>query len=172
MVSAAVAVSTGALVFNIMFMIVLVQSAGGLFAACNAMGFFEVSVAECEAMGSTFLKRAGDMEKDLWTAALVFPRVEACLFLGMGLGSVYAFFLLARGTKEVAVIHFMHAVWAVTVCLCHAQNAGLFGMTPEPNVLSGAKLAPFVVMTGVQAVLYWSAFFLTFGKEPPKLKKK
>lgn len=170
MVSDAVAVSNGALILNIMFMIVLVQSAGGLFAACNAMGFFGVSVAECEAMGSTFLKQGGDKEKDLWTAALVFPRVEACLFLGMGLGSVYAFFFLARGTKEVAVIHFMHAVWAVTVSLCHAQNAGFFGMTPEANVLSGAKLGGFVTLTGVQALVYSCAFFLTFGKEPPKLK--
>merc|ERR1712216_710762 len=107
------------------------------------------------------------------TLSLVFPRVEACLFLGMGLGSVYAFLMgLARGTKDVAVIHFMHAIWAICVCTCHAQNAGLFGLTPEKNVMSSEKLVPFVVLTGVQAVLYSAAFVLSSSSSAPKAKKK
>ena len=81
--------------------------------------------------------------EDLVSLALVFPRVEACLFLGMGLGSVYAFILrLERGTKDMAAIHFMHMVWAVCVCACHSQNAGLFGMTPEKNGCRPRKVRP------------------------------
>ena len=41
------------------------------------------------------------------------------------------------------------------------QNVGLFGMTPEKNVLSSEKLMPFVVLTSVQAVLYTAAFALS-----------
>ena len=110
---AAKVVSTVAFVVNIMFMIGLVQSAGGLFAGCKSFGFFEISEEQCQGLFSTFLgSKPSDMQKDLATLALVFPRVEACLFLGMGLGSVYAFLMLERGTKDVAVIHFMHMVWA------------------------------------------------------------
>ena len=91
----------------------------------------------------------------------------------MGMGSVYAFLFLAKGTKEVAVIHFMHAVWACAVCTCHAQNAGLLtgmGILPEENVLSPAKVLPFCVLTGAQAITYWLAFFLSVGVEPAKVK--
>ena len=90
-------------------MIVLVQSAGGLFAGCKTFGFFDISEEQCQSIFSTFLgSRATAAQKDLVSLALVFPRVEACLFLGMGLGSVYAFILrLERGTKDVAAIHFM-----------------------------------------------------------------
>ena len=160
---AASIVSTAALVVNILFMIVLVQSAGGLFAGCKTFGFFDISEAQCQALFASFLgSKPSAGQKDLASLALVFPRVEACLFLGMGLGSVYAFILrLERGTKDVAAIHFMHMVWAVCVCACHSQNAGLFGMTPEKNVSSSEKLVPFVVLTGVQAVLYTAAFVLS-----------
>ena len=168
-------VSTAALVVNILFMLVLVQSAGGLFAGCNAFGFFDIGKAQCEGMFATFLGRKPDeATKDFATLALVFPRVEACLFLGMGLGSVYAFAFLARGTKEVAVVHFMHGCWACAVCMCHMQNAGLLkglGIEPEANVLSSDKLMPFVVLTGVQDVLYWVAFYLSI-KSGGKAKKK
>ena len=116
--SAATVVSTAAFVVNILFMIVLVQSAGGLFAGCKTFGFFDISEEQCQSLFSTFLgSKPSDGQKDLATLALVFPRVEACLFLGMGLGSVYAFAMgLKRGTKDVAVIHFMHMVWAICVC--------------------------------------------------------
>ena len=93
----------------------------------------------------------------------------------MGLGSVYAFAMgLKRGTKDVAVIHFMHMVWAICVCACHSQNAGLLGMTPEKNVLSSEKLVPFVVLTGIQAVLYTVAFVLSSssGTAPAAKPKK
>ena len=169
-------VSTAALVVNILFMLVLVQSAGGLFAGCGAFGFFDISKDKCESLFATFLGRKPDEAmKDFATLALVFPRVEASLFLGMGLGSVYAFaFGLARGTKDVAVIHFMHGCWACAVCACHMQNAGLLkglGIEPEANVLSSEKVMPFVVLTGVQDVLYWAAFYLSI-KSGAKAKKK
>ena len=160
-----------------MFMIVLVQIiGGGLLSACNAFGFFELSVDDCNALGASFLgKKPTEAQMDFLTLALVFPRVESALFLGMGMGSVYAFLFLARGTKEVAVIHFMHGVWAVSVCLCHAQNAGLLsaaGIEPETNVKSSEKLVPFVFLTGAQAVVYWAAFLLSKDVEPPKVKAK
>ena len=44
-------------------------------------------------------------------------------------------------------------VWACLVCACHAQNAGMltaYGFPPEPNLLEGAVLVPFVAVTGVQ----------------------
>jgi len=91
----------------------------------------------------------------------------------MGLGSIYAFIMgLERGTKDVAVIHFMHMIWAIAVCACHSQNAGLFGMTPERNVTGADKLVPFVVLTGVQAVLYTAAFILSSNSGAAKSKKR
>ena len=65
----------------------------------------------------------------------------------------------------------MHGVWAVAVCLCHAQNAGLLsglGIEPEENVTSAEKLVPFVVMTGAQALTYWAAFAMSKDVEPAK----
>ena len=41
----------------------------------------------------------------------------------------------------------------------------------EANVLSSDKLMPFVVLTGVQDVLYWVAFYLSI-KSGGKAKKK
>ena len=67
----------------------------------------------------------------------------------------------------------MHAVWACTVCACHAQNAGLFtviGIPPEENVLSNAKMIGFVVLTGVQAIINCFAFYFCHGVDPAKVK--
>ena len=109
---AAKVVSTVAFVVNIMFMIGLVQSAGGLFAGCKSFGFFEISEEQCQGLFSTFLgSKPSDMQKDLATLALVFPRVEACLFLGMGLGSVYAFLMLTTHAN-------IHAVHVHAQCMC------------------------------------------------------
>ena len=168
------AISTAAFVVNILFMIALVQSGGGLFAGCKTFGFFDISEDQCQSILSTFLgSKPSAAAKDLVSLALVFPRVEACLFLGMGLGSIYAFIMgLERGTKDVAVIHFMHMIWAIAVCACHSQNAGLFGMTPERNVTGADKLVPFVVLTGVQAVLYTAAFILSSNSGAAKSKKR
>ena len=169
-------VSTAALVVNILFMLVLVQSAGGLFAGCGAFGFFDISKDKCESLFATFLGRKPDEAmKDFATLALVFPRVEASLFLGMGLGSVYALRSASLAAPRMwRSFTLCRGCWACAVCACHMQNAGLLkglGIEPEANVLSSEKIMPFVVLTGVQDVLYWAAFYLSI-KSGAKAKKK
>ena len=94
--------------------------------------------------------------------------------MGMGLGALYALLFLAKGTKQVAVVHLMHAGWAITVCLANAQNAGLLPVPAEMSIdiASQAKLIPFVVITGVQAFLDVCAFLISSGTQPPAAKKK
>ena len=83
--------------------------------------------------------------------------------LGMGVGALYALLFLAKGTKEVAVVHLMQTVWATSVCLANAQNAGLLPTPAEANIdeANQSKLVPFVVITGVQALLSALAFLLS-----------
>lgn len=90
-------------------------------------------------------------------------RAENCFALGMGAGALFALLFLAKGTREVAVVHLMHAVWAVSVCTVNSQNAGLLPIPAEANIdaSSQAKLFPFVVITGVQAALDVTAFLLS-----------
>ena len=92
-------------------------------------------------------------------------RAENAFAFGMGVGALYALFFLDNGTKEVAVVHLMHASWAVAVCLVNSQNAGLLPVPAEVNIDpdSQAKLMPFVVITGVQAILDISAFVVASG---------
>ena len=77
---------------------------------------------------------------------------------------MYALAALQKGTREVAVVHLMHAVWAITVCLVHADGAGLLlpYSAPDPNVVTSfySKI-PIVAITGFQAALNWSAFILS-----------
>jgi len=67
----------------------------------------------------------------------------------------------------VAVIHFMHSVWACIVQVVNSQNAGLLPFLPaaadEYDPVSGAKLKPFLLLVGCQAVLYVAAFLLSRG---------
>ena len=90
-------------------------------------------------------------------------RAENCFALGMGCGAIYALVFLAKGTKDVTVVHLMHAAWASSVCLANAQNAGLLPIGAEPNIdaVSQAQLVPFVIITGVQACLDIVAFVLS-----------
>lgn len=99
-----------------------------------------------------------------WLAlAISKARAENAFAFGMGMGAVYALVFLAKGTKQVAVVHLMHGSWAAAVCLVNAQNAGLLPVPAEANIdaESSAKLVPFVVITGVQAFLDISAFLVT-----------
>ena len=92
----------------------------------------------------------------------------------MGVGALYALLFLRKGTAEVAVVHLMHAVWAASVCTANAQNAGLLPVPAEANIdaSSQAKLLPFVVITGVQALLDTCAFLLSrhHDRGPQKAK--
>ena len=167
-------ISSMAFVVSILFTVIIVLSAGisagGLFAGCKSFSFFDITEQQCQQLLSTVL----GSKPSVWHEDVVFPQVDSCLFLGMGLGSVYAFVMdLERGTKDVAVIHFMHMIWAVSSFCCHAQNAGFFGMAPEDNVLSGQKLFPLVFVTGIQALLYTVAFVMSSSSvaDEPRRKK-
>ena len=83
--------------------------------------------------------------------------------VGSGVGAVYSLAFLPKGTRSVAVVHLMHSVWAISVCLVNAQNAGLLAVPAEANIdaVSQAKLQPFVVITGMQAFIDASAFLLS-----------
>jgi hypothetical protein len=99
-------------------------------------------------------------------------RAENAFAFGMGIGALYALFFLPKGTKEVAVVHLMHGCWATSVCLINAQNAGLLPFPAEANIdtASQAKLVPFVVITGIQALLDMCAFVLSSMNGSPKGK--
>ena len=85
----------------------------------------------------------------------------------MGIGAIYALVFLRKGTQQVAVVHLMHAVWATSVCLANAQNAGLLPVPAETNidVRSQENLRPFVAITGVQAFLDMTAFVLAAAQK-------
>ena len=86
-------VSTFAFLVNFMFMIPFIQIIGGaLPKGCNVFGLLDVTPEECKAFGTAFLGNTPtEKAKDFFTLVLVIPRVEAALFLGMGMGSVYAY---------------------------------------------------------------------------------
>lgn len=115
------------------------------------------------------------MEAAYLSNLLVIARVEATLFLGLGAGAVYALVFLEKGTEQVAVVHLMHAVWALSVCLVHAHGAGYLGTQGvDPNVDQGFyKKIPIVSITGFQAFLFSVAFYLSKGNSPSdKLKSQ
>ena len=109
-------------------------------------------------------------ERGFLAAAISKARAENCFALGMGVGALYALLFLAKGTKEVAVHHLMHAVWGTSVCLANAQNAGLLPTPAEANIdgVNMARLVPFVVVTGVQALLAWLAFLVSCANAKEK----
>ena len=167
------AVSALAFVVSAVVHLGLVQSAGGLVDSCYAFSFFGISADECRAIGAS-VRGAGQAEKDWLTLAFTSMRGECCQFIGMGVGSLYALFFLAKGTKEVAVVHLMHATWACVVQVVNSQNAGVLPFlpaAPEYDPISQAKLKPFLVLVGVQAVLYSSAFLLSRSNEKSSKSK-
>ena len=174
--STAKIVSTFAFVVAVIFMIGAVQSSGSILDTClqGGMSINKISYAQCREIG-TSISQTGPKEAAYLTNLLVIARVEATLFLGLGAGAIYALVLLEKGTEQVAVVHLMHAIWAIAVCLVHAHSAGYLGdQGVDPNVDQGFyKLIPIVSITGFQAVLYSVAFFLSNGNpSSDKLKRQ
>ena len=132
----------------------------------------QVSTHACQEIGAKVAK-AGLTERGWLALVISKARAENCFALGMGVGALYSLFFVAKGTKDVAVVHLMHAVWATSVCLVNAQNAGLLPIPAEANIdaASSAKLVPFVVITGVQAFLDLLAFLLSSCEKSSKDKK-
>ena len=176
-------VSGLALLLSAVAFLGLMQSEGGLVDSCYSYSFLDVSVDQCREIGNQIFGGAldidssgpaGQVERGWLALAISKARAENCFALGMGVGALYALLFLRKGTTEVAVVHLMHAVWAASVCTANAQNAGLLPVPAEANIdaSSQAKLLPFVVITGVQALLDTCAFLLSrhHDRGPQKAK--
>ena len=165
-----------ALVVATIFMIGAVQSSGSILDTClqGGMSINKISYEKCREIGTSISKK-GDTEAAYLSLLLVIARVEATLFLGLGAGAIYALAFLEKGTEQVAVVHLMHAIWAISVCLVHAHSAGYLGdQGVDPNVDQGFyKTMPIVPITGIQAILFSAAFFLSSGNpSSDKLKRQ
>ena len=128
----------------------------------------DISFPECRAMGHA-IKSSGAKEARFLSLLLCLGRVEATLFLGLGAGALWALAWLQKGTRQVAVIHLMHAVWATAVSLVHMDEAGLLEpiSSPDPNAdPTFYNKVPIHFVTAGLAVLFWSAFFLSSSVEP------
>ena len=108
--------STASLVMALLFMWAAVQSSGAIFDTCKqgSMAINGISYENCQSIGAA-IKEKGQAEAYYVTSLLIIPRVEACLFLGLGAGALYALVFLQKGTQEVSVVHLMHAMgdWCV-----------------------------------------------------------
>jgi len=166
------AVSTLSLVASSVAYLFLQQSEGGMLDSCYSFSFFDVTFDQCREIGAG-IARGGPAAQGYLALFISKGRAENCFALGMGLGALYSLVFLAKGTREVAVVHLMHSGWALSVCLVNAQNAGLLPAPAEANIhpSASAKLVPFVVITGVQACLGVSAFILSGGQGMAKEKK-
>jgi pimeloyl-ACP methyl ester carboxylesterase len=154
----------------------LMQSEGGLIDSCYSFTFVGVSTEKCREIGAA-LTQMGEAERGWLLMVISKARAENCFALGMGAGAVYSLLFLAKGTKEVVVVHLMHACWAVSVFVANAQNAGVlsyFGLLPETNIdaNNAAKLVPFTVIVGFQAFLATCAFILSLGRSSNLVKQK
>ena len=167
--------STVAFVVSAVVHLGLVQSAGSIIDTCLAFGLFDVSLEKCQAISARWM-RTGQDEKDMLMLAYTAMRGECCQYIGMGTGSLYALFFLKKGTKQVAVVHLMHAIWACTVQVANSQNAGVLApylpAAAEYDPVSQKKLYPFLVLVGAQAVLYVAAFVVSCRTEPESAKPK
>mmetsp|Transcript_94910 Transcript_94910/g.271367 ORF Transcript_94910/g.271367 Transcript_94910/m.271367 type:complete len:177 (-) Transcript_94910:281-811(-) len=170
----AYAVSTLSFVLSSVAFLGLMQAEGGILDSCLSYSFVDVSVDKCREIGAAIVE-SGELEKGWLALAISKARAENCFALGMGLGAVYSLLFLAKGTKQVAVVHLMHAAWALSVCAANAQNAGMLpGVPAEANIdpANSARLAPFVFIVGVQAFLAVCAFVLSSSLEPTTKPKK
>lgn len=168
-------VSTLTLVLSSVAYLGLMQAEGGLLDSCLGFAFAGVSFEQCRALGASVIKNAADGTNAAGYFAMVVSkaRAENCFALGMGAGGVFALLFRAKGTKEVAVVHLMQSIWAASVCLVNAQNAGLLAslhplLSAEASIdfASQAALRPFVLITGAQALLGLSSFLLSRSLEP------
>mmetsp|Transcript_14451 Transcript_14451/g.36288 ORF Transcript_14451/g.36288 Transcript_14451/m.36288 type:complete len:498 (-) Transcript_14451:198-1691(-) len=158
-------VSTFALSISSVAFLGLMQSEGGLIDSCNSFTFVDVSTEKCRSIGAA-LAQVGEAERGWLAMVISKARAENCFALGMGAGAIYSLLFLKMGTREVSVVHLMHAGWAISVFFANAQNAGLlasFGLSPETNIdaNNAAKLVPFAIIVGFQAFLDTCAFVLS-----------
>ena len=110
-------------------------------------------------------KKVSEQTKSVLAFALVFPRIEASLFLGMGMGSVFALLKLKPGTAGVMVIHLMQGIFFVCACGIHLHNSKLLGFEVDPNLrVDESTWMPFAIMTGLLAALSWASFFVSSKK--------
>ena len=165
MVDAATVVSYIAFALSVLIMIGAVQSGGAIFDTMNQTGFKLMGMSKDKVIDiTTKIANTGPDEANYISLMLIIARIEAVVFLAMGLGSVYSLVLLTPGTKEVAVVHFIHGVFAICANMVHGQNFGLYScFGPVDSNISqfyrDFSKAPFI-MTGVLAVAFWSAFIL------------
>lgn len=159
--------STATFVLTSIFMVLIASlSTGGILDACNQYTLSGMSHADCRSFWSTLLagKKVTEGTYNMVAFALIFPRIEASLFLGHGLGGVYALLRLDKGSDSVAVIHFMQAVFFSCACGIHAHNSGLLPFEVDPNIrVAGKPFVPFCVVTGLLAALSWASFLLSQG---------
>jgi len=153
-------ISTISLVVAIVFMIGAIQSSGAILDTCNqgGMSINSISYTQCRDIG-TAIAKMGSLEAAYLSLLLTIARVEATLFLGMGLGALYG--LAFCQLSERAALHLVHAAWATAVTAVHMHSAGWFGnFSMDPNVdRTFYETMPIIYITGVQVVLYWAAFF-------------
>ena len=160
-------ISTFALLVSSVAFLGLMQWEGGLIDSCYSYTFVDVSTDKCRNIGAA-LAQAGEAERGWLAMAISKARAENCFALGMGAGAIYSLLFLKKGTREVSVVHLMHAGWAISVFVANAQNAGLlasFGIPPETNIdaSNAARLVPFAIIVGFQAFLDICAFILSLG---------
>ncbi len=154
-------ISTASLVVAIVFMIGAVQSSGAILDTCNqgGMAINSISYTQCRDIG-TAIAKMGSLEAAYLSLLLTIARVEATLFLGMGVGAIYG--LVFCQLSERAALHLVHAVWATAVTAVHMHSAGWFGdfgMDPNVDRTFYEAMPILIYIVGVQVVLYWAAFF-------------
>mmetsp|Transcript_15504 Transcript_15504/g.30458 ORF Transcript_15504/g.30458 Transcript_15504/m.30458 type:complete len:177 (-) Transcript_15504:266-796(-) len=168
-------VSAAALIVAVLFMIGAAQSSGSILDTCNqgGMGLNGLSFDDCRSIGAS-IKKSGTSEAKYLSLLIVIARVEATLFLGLGVGAIWSLFFLQKGTKEVAVVHLMHAVWATAVCAVHMDEAGLLVpySSPDPNTDPNFYVqVPIHFVTGFLAALFWLAFLMSLSNKPTPKEK-
>lgn len=169
-------ISSVALLVSSLAFLGLMQSEGGLIDSCHSYSFVDVTADHCRDIGAA-LARMGEAERGWLAMAISKARAENCFALGMGTGAIYSLLYLRKGTREVAVVHLMHATWAVSVFVANAQNAAVllpFGVSPEANIdaAHAAKLVPFAVIVGLQAFLDICALTLSLNFDEANAKEK
>ena len=107
----------------IVFMIGAIQNSGAILDTCNqgGMSINSISHTQCRGIG-TAIAKMGSLEVAYLSLLLTIARVEATLFLGMGVGALYG--LAFCQLFQRASLHLVHAVWATAVTAVHMHSAG------------------------------------------------
>ena len=167
--STAKLVSTTTLVCTTLFMCGLASlGTGGILDACNQYSLAGTSKEECREVFTAALgKKPTEHAKLILSYALVFPRIEASLFLAMGMGGVYGMIQLAPGTGSVAIVHLMQGLFFSCACAIHLHNANVLGFDVDPNMMvDRGTWVPFAGLTGLLAALSGVSFILCSKTKP------